>query len=301
MDNSILVELIQSGTFPGVSFQRIFYIDSLVMLGSNIILLGFFSVVLLKVFKKVENVWFSRSYFFAGIATTLLSLVRIPLYTVLVNALDEGNYSVFFLLNWLVNKNNPILPYISFGLFGMWIASSLIAYGWKKTNPKVLVVSLILLATGVIMYITLPDTMLERSIDMKWYSIIVAQLGLFMLLVLGALKFFDFNKHKTLKNNFIIKFITRFGVGGLTVFFFESIFSAIIFRFLQFIIPSLTFSITQALLYGFSLSLFWGIFLIFWEKSGYKYGLEYIYGKTVSISGKSSKLQKLRAGKQEKS
>lgn len=43
MDNSILVELIQSGTFPGFSFQRVFYIDSLVMLGMNIILLGLFN------------------------------------------------------------------------------------------------------------------------------------------------------------------------------------------------------------------------------------------------------------------
>jgi hypothetical protein len=183
----------------------------------------------------------------------------------------------------------------------MWIGSSLIAYGWKKTNPKVLIVSLVLLVTGVVMYITLPDTMLERSIDMKWYSIIIAQLGLFMLLVLGALKLFDFNKHTSLKHNFIVTFITRFGVAGLTVFFLESILSAIIFRLLQFVIPGLTFSISQALLYGFSLSLFWGIILIFWEKSGYKYGLEYIYGKTVSISGKSSKLQKLRAGDQENS
>lgn len=299
MDNSILVEFIQSGTFTGFSFQRVFYIDSLVMLGLNIILLGLFSALMIKILKTANNVWFSRSYFIAGIATTLLSIVRIPLYSILIKALDDGNYLVYFLLNWLVNKNNPILPYIAFGLFGMWIGSSLTLYGWKKTKPKVLVTSLILFIAGVLMYILLPDTMLERSIDMKWYSIILAQLGLFMLLVLGALKLFDFSKNSALKNNFLIKFITRFGVAGLTVFFLESILSAIVFRIIKNINPEISLTMAQALTYGFSLSIFWGILLIFWEKTGYKYGLEYIYGKIASLSGRSTKLEKLNAGRGE--
>lgn len=296
MDNSILVELIQSGTFPGFSFQRVFYIDSLVMLGINIILLGLFSALILRIFKKTSNPWFSKSYFLAGIMATLLSVVRIPLFAVLTKALDEENYTVYFLLNWLVNKNNPILPYIAFGFFGMWIGSSLFTLGWEKTKPKVLVISLILLITGVVMYIVLPDTMLERSIDLKWYSIIVAQLGLFMLMVLVSLKLFDFNKRITLENNIFIKFITRFGVAGLTVFFFESILSAIVFRIMKLLNPDISLNMNQALLYGFSLSIFWGIFLIFWEKTGYKYGLEYIYGKVASLSGKSRKLEKIKEG-----
>lgn len=299
MDNSILVEFIQSGRFAGFSFQRVFYIDSLVMLGVNIILLGIFSAFILKFFKKPDHPWFSKSYFFAGVTTTFLSLARIPLYTILMNALDEGNYTLYFLLNWLVNKNNPILPYITFGLFGMWIASSLISYGWKKTYPKVVVVSLIFFITGIVMYIMLPDTMLERSIDMKWYSIILAQIGLFMLMVLGVLKVFDFSKKTSLKNNFLIKFVTRFGVAGLTVFFVESIVSAFVFRFLRLMMPDLTLTMTQALIYGFTLSLFWGIVLILWEKTGYQYGLEYLYGKIVSKYSHSSKLKKLNVGHQE--
>lgn len=296
MDNSILVELIQSGTFPGFSFQRLFYIDSLVMLGSNIILLGIFSALMLQMLKTKDDIWLSKGYFFAGIVTTLLSILRIPLYAVLTKALDAGNYTVFILLNWLVNKNNPILPYIAFGFFGMWIGASLASYGWKKTQPKVLVVSVVLLLTGIVLYVVLPETMLERSIDMKWYSIMLAQLGLFMLMVLGTLRIFDFAKNNTLKNNFVVKFITRFGVAGLTVFFFESILSAIIFRILKLAVPGISLNMTQALAYGCFLSILWGIVLIFWERTGYKYGLEYIYAKIVSLSGKSTKLEKLGLG-----
>jgi len=295
MDNSILVELIQNGRFTGVSFQRIFYIDSLVMLGSNIILLGLFSALILKFIKTVESIWFSRSFFLAGTVAALVSLVRIPLYEIITKALDEGNYAVFFLLNWIVNKNNPILPYIAFGFYGMWIGAMLVSHEWKKIKMKVLVVSLVLLITGIFMYVNLPDTMLERGIDMKWYSIMLAQLGLFMLMVLGALKYFDFRKKGTPKSNVFYRFITRFGVAGLTVFFIESVVSALFFRVIKLIVPGISLNLNQALIYGLSLSLFWGIILIFWEKTGYKYGLEYLYGKIVSYKGKSTKLKKLQS------
>jgi hypothetical protein len=311
MDNSILVELIQSGRFEGVSFERIFYIDSLVMLGSNIILLGLFSALMLKILKTTNNAWFRRAYFIAGTASTALSLLRIPLYSILTDALIEKNYAVYLSLNWLVNKNNPILPYIAFGFFGMWMGSALISLGWKKLRNQVLFTSIILFVAGVTMYIMLPDTMLERSIDMKWYSIMLAQLGLFMLMVLGALKIFDFSKSEVSDKNsgvssrksplrFVTQFITRFGVAGLTVFFLESILSALVFSVLKLISPGFSLNITQALLYGLCLSMTWGIFLIFWEKSNYKFGLEYFYGKIVSLlSDKSSKLDKLQRNKQE--
>lgn len=307
MDNSILVELIQSGRYKGMSFQRIFYIDSLVMLGSNVILLGLFSALLLKIHKTIGNSWFRRAYFLAGIAAIGLSLLRIPLYRILLEALADKNYAVFLSLNWLVNKNNPILPYIAFGFFGMWIGVALVSLGWKKMKNQALVISLLLFVFGVALYIILPDTMLERSIDMKWYSIMLAQLGLFMLLVLGALKVFDFRKNEAPGKNtplhsvkrFITLFITRFGVAGLTVFFLESVISALVFRILKLIVPDISFDIQQALLYGLCLSIGWGIFLIFWERSNYKLGLEYFYGKMISFSsGKSTKLEKLQENKQ---
>lgn len=306
MDNSILVELIQSGKFKGVSFQRIFYIDSLVMLGSNVILLGLFSTVLLKIHKTIDYSWFRWAYFIAGIAATALSYFRIPLYRILTDALVEKNYAVFLSLNWLVNKNNPILPYIAFGFFGMWIGVALVSLGWKKMKNQALVISFLLFVVGVALYIILPDTMLERSIDMKWYSIMLAQLGLFILMVLGALKVFDFRKNEASGKNtplhsvkrFITQFITRFGVAGLTVFFLESIISALVYRVLKRIVPDISFDITQALLYGLCLSIAWGLFLILWERSSYKYGLEYFYGKVVFfLSGKSSKLEKLHENK----
>ncbi len=164
---------------------------------------------------------------------------------------------------------------------------------WKNILRNVLAIGLVFFIAGVVLYIKLPDTMLQRGIDMKWYSIMLAQLGLFMLLVLAALKIFDFRKVSREKRNPVTKFLNRFGVAGLTVFFLESIVSAGVYRLLKLFIPDLSLDLNQAIIYGLSLALCWGVFLIFWEKSGYKYGLEYMYGKIVSAKGESTKLQKL--------
>ncbi len=294
-NNSILVDLIRYGLFKGFNFERLMYVDSLVMIGSNIILLGFFTALLYKVVKTTESKWFTRAYFIGGISVFVLSLLRIPLYSIYVKAVSESDYPIVFLLNWLVNKNNPILPYLAFGLLGMWFAAIISNYPWRKVSITVFALSAGLFALGVALYINLPDTMLQRGIDLKWYSIMIAQLGLFMLMVLGALKLYDFRKKPNLKINGLSKFLYRFSSGGLSVFFVESVFSACVYRVISAFNPGIYFDILPALIYGFSLALFWGIMLMIWEKFGYKYGLEYFYGQIAASYGGSAKKDKLAA------
>ncbi len=294
-NNSILVDLIRYGIFKGFNFERLIYIDSLVMIGSNIILLGLFTAIFYKRFKSVENKWFSRAYLIGGLAIFALSIVRIPLYAIYIKAVTDGDYPVIIALNWLVNKNNPVLPYLAFGFFGMWIASMINLYPWKKVNRTVLSLASALLIIGVALYINLPDTMLQRGIDFKWYSIMMAQLGLFMIMVISALKLYDFRKTSCMTLGSLSKFVYRFSFGGLSVFFIESVFSACVYRVLKTIDPELSFSLGTALIYGFSLALFWGLVLVAWEKNGYKYGIEYFYGKIAAKFGGSAKQEKLEA------
>ncbi|MBU1020952.1 MAG: hypothetical protein KJ847_07015, partial [Firmicutes bacterium] len=51
MDQSVLVELIKNGNLIFPSLERILYVDSLVMIGSNIILLGIITFIGLKYIK----------------------------------------------------------------------------------------------------------------------------------------------------------------------------------------------------------------------------------------------------------
>jgi len=318
MNNSILVDAIRNGIYKGFNVERILYVDSLVMLGINILLIGLVFILIQKYaglgeFKKQEK---ERDYFtnmeyldkvhdkaaklflVSGLGFFVVSLLRVPLYQVYISALDQDNYGKVLLLNWLVNKNNPIMPYLSFALLGGWIATLLVIGNWKRIVRQVMPISLVLLIAGVLLYIKLPDTMLERSIDLKWFAIMTAQLGLFMMLLILVLKIFDFRKDQEKimehrKLSFIPKFIYRFGVAGLTPFFLESIISAIIFRKLSFFIPGLSFGLKESLIYGFCLALMWGLLLILWEKKEYKYGIEYFYVRILKKLGSSAKEEKL--------
>ena len=293
MDNSFFVELIRNGVVKGISAERLLYVDSLVMIGSNIILLGLLTALFFKLIGSVRNKRFSQIYFASGLGVFALSLIRIPLYDVYLKAISENNVVLTVLLNWLVNKNNPILPYLAFGLMGMWIGTMLQTIPWKLLRRNVVAVGTVLFIVGVVLYIKLPDTMLKRGIDLKWYSIMMAQLGLFMLMIIGALKMYDFRKATPLKLDVLSKFISRFGVAGLTAFFLESIVSACVYKVIKVINPEVSLGIYGALLYGFTLAILWGIGLIFWERVGYKYGLEYFYGKIANRFGGSSKQEKL--------
>lgn len=290
-DNSFFVELIRNGRVMTLSLDRILYVDSLVMIGMNILLCGVLSFIINKIVKDRSR--YSLIYFILGTIFFLLSIVRIPLYEIYLKAIENKSFGIVLLLNWLVNKNNPIFPFFAFAIMGMSIASVIIFNGIEKIRSRILPFGTIFFVVGVVFYIILPDTMLQRSIDLKWYSIMLAQLGLFAIIITGAIYYFDVKK-KNDKFSFITKFIRRFGVAGFTVFFLESIVSAIIFVVIRSIVPEISFTMGQSLIFGFSLSIGWGLLLILWEKVNYKYGIEYWYtviGKRKTGSTKGDKLR----------
>jgi len=298
-DNSILVEFIQNDRFVGLSQERLLYVDSLVMLGTNAVLCGLIACGFHRLFP--DSGTRKTAYFVLAIGLFLLSLLRIPLYVVYLDAVAEQNLGVVLGLNFFVNKNNPILPFLAFGVYGMWM--SLVLSGGsssKKSSPgrTILPIGAGLFLLGVALYIFLPDTMLERSIDMKWYSIMLAQLGLFSLLTLLCIRLYKGKRLSRKAGKARISglgfFFYRFGIAGLTVFFVESVVSGIVYRLLLLIRPGLSFSIGQSLLYGITMAILWGIFLIFWEKSHYRYGLEYWYARWIDRNSVSTKGTKLR-------
>ena len=289
MNNSVLVELIRNGNLIPTNFERVFYIDSLVMIGTNIMLLAVFSFF---VIKAVPAEKLHRAYFISGIMFMIISLIRIPLYTIWQNALDVSNYALYMFLNPFVAKNNPIFPFFAFALLGGWLATLTVITDFKKICARVIPFSAILLVSGIMLYVNLEDTMLERAIDLKWYAIMIAQLGLFLLFFIAALRQFDYSKNK--KRDLISVFFARFSKGGLTAFFLESVVSVTIYRIISSIIPGFSVGIAGALLYGICLALLWGIVLFLWEKAHYKFSLEYFIAQLMNKVGRSQKSDKLQ-------
>ena len=287
MNNSLFVELINTGVFKLPDLERILYVDSLVMIGMNVCLLAAIYLLIKIRFKERQA--------FATLLIALIffaiSLIRIPLYTVYIDALDKGNFTVVLLLNWFVNKNNPIFPFLAFGLIGQALALILLDKNWKTLKRIVLFEGTILFVMGILLYIFLPDTMLERSIDLIWYAIMLAQFGLFQLIVIAFIAFFD---RKDRKLGPIARTFSRFSRGGLTIFFVESMVSALIHRILVWIIPNFYFGLWPSLAYGLCLALAWSYVLVLWEKKAYRYGIEYWMARILSRFGHSRKADKLK-------
>jgi len=294
VNNSMLVDLIRYGRISTLLSERVLYIDSLVMIGMNILIMGLIFTLAHRWIKNKKIQSWSPFYLLSAFGVFLFSLVRIPLYDIYLKAVTEKQQGMVLLLNGFVNKNNPLLPYLAFGLMGAWLASMLKERGWRFLVRTALPLSLALLTTGILLYINLPDTMLQRSIDLKWYAIMTAQLGLFLGMILAALRHYDFRREEDAQHmSFVNSFIYRFGVAGLTVFFLESVVSACIYRVLSLFIPGLHFGLFASLLYGFALALCWGFLLMLWEKVQFRYGLEYFYCSILDHVGESEKKHKL--------
>jgi uncharacterized membrane protein YidH (DUF202 family) len=294
MNNSMLVDLIRYGRISTVLSERILYVDSLTMIGMNILIMGLIFVLANRWVRNKKLQSWSSFYLLSALGVFLFSLVRIPLYDIYLKAVAGKQLGMVLLLNGFVNKNNPLLPYLAFGLMGAWVASMLKERGWRLLVRTALPLSLALLTTGILLYIGLPDTMLQRSIDLKWYAIMTAQLGLFLGMMLVALRHYDFGREEDVRHmSFVSTFMYRFGVAGLTAFFLESVVSACVYRGLSLLVPGLHFGLIAALLYGFALALCWGFFLMLWEKVQFRYGLEYFYCRVLDHFGASEKKHKL--------
>lgn len=188
------------------------------------------------------------------------------------------------LLNWLVNKNNPIFPYFGFALLGAAIMKSYLLNKTKWIVPT----GVIVFVVSMTAYILLPDTMLERQIDLIWFAIMWAQAGIFLLLVSMFVKIFHKRKPKH-----VFKFIERFGYAGLTPFFFESVFAALVYGVMEVVVGPIKFGIAGSLFFGLALALFWGGLLILAEKKGYPGFVEQIYVRLINRVDISTKGQRL--------
>ncbi len=286
MDESLFVGFINQQRFTGISLDRLLYVDSLVMLSINIALLTL-------CFKLFSNYFIhSNKPYLLFIFSTLflvISYLRIPLYPYYLNAREENRWLLTFLLNWFVAKNNPILPFFAFALYGAWFAMLLRVHRFKNTVKRIIPLAILFIILGALGYILAPETMLDREIDVTWYFIMVIQIGLFLNILLCFIWYFDI-RQKDQKP--ISTFLSRFGIAGLTPFFFESVVSAIIFFLITLFIP-LELGIPGALIYGIILALAWGFFLIYWQTKQYRYGLEWLHTKFVKRYGGSTKAKKL--------
>ncbi len=287
-DYSMLAGFITTGKVLAPSLQRLLYVDSLTMIAFGIALTAPFAVALVARIPKERRGLAVAGLAALGSAIVLASWARIGLYPIVERAIAERDFGTALPLVYLANKNNPILPFWGFTLIGSALGVSIARPdGWKRTWPWATAFGVVWLVAGVIGYVTLPDTMLERAVDPMWFFIMVVQVGLFTLLLLLAMRLRD-RRPAEKPSGPVTRIVRRFGVAGLSVFLIETPISALISRGLDAAVPGWNATMPAALLFGALYVAAWAGVLALWERSNYRFSAERLLVRVMGALGKPS-------------
>ena len=218
----------------------------------------------------------------------LLSLVRIQIYPLAGQAVEQGNILGAVFWEFLVGKNNPILPYLGFGLFGTWLGLALAHSAAGRRAPRRALAPFALfgalwLVAGLIGLFTLPTTMLEREVDLYWYFIALFQLGLFLLLVSAALTVIDLRKRRPPVLVRALKPVRRLGMVSLSIFYLETVLSQILVKLVDALFPGWSLDIGPCLAFGALNALLWVGIVALWARFDFCYSMEWLTVRVYAL------------------
>jgi len=227
-----------------------------------------------------------------GTVVILASVARIPLYPLAVEAVEQGQVAMALFWGFLVNKNNPILPYLGFGLYGFWFGIALARESSRRrslcrTLFSFLGLGAVWLVAGIVGLVLLPDTMLERDVDLTWYFIIVFQLGLFLLLLAGVLLITDVARISWVDR--LLSPLRRLGAVSLSVFMLETVLSQILVRIGDALSPGWRLTIGPCLAFGALNVLLWAGIVLLWSRSGFRFSMEWCTVQVYRLFGQTSR------------
>jgi len=222
-----------------------------------------------------------------GTLIVILSLARIPLYPLAEEAIAQSNVVGALFWGFLVNKNNPILPYLGFGLFGTWLGLALAQVELRRRSLGLFgIIGGAWLICGVVGLYLLPDTMLEREIDLFWYLLTVFQLGLFLLLVVGTVSVTDVLRPRFLDSpSFPVR---RLGMASLSIFMLETVLSQALVTIGDAAWPGWRMDIGLCLAFGALNALIWVVIVALWARVEFRYSMEWLTVRVHAWLGRPS-------------
>ena len=222
-----------------------------------------------------------------GTVATIVVLATEPLKIWLrpiwVNYALNHQYVKGLLLGFLIGDSYPFFPYAGFAFYGMIFG---VAYYHQIDRKKVAkiggAVGGVFLILGIILLIILghPDiTEVFQTLSIQWN---LSQIGS-MILVMTLLYWAHFDtKMSKIKRIFRSRFVRRFGLQTLTVFFLEPIVGTSIKVYvLDKLFPGWSIHLALAFVYGLSLIFLWFLILRGWEEIGFIGSLEWITAKVL--------------------
>jgi peptidoglycan/LPS O-acetylase OafA/YrhL len=284
---ALLPGLIATGAWPTLAPERWFYATALSMIGWNALFVGVALWLGLGRTRDLQRVapWLAV----AGLLVMAASWWRIDLYPRAVAAMEAADPLPALFWGFLVNKNNPLLPYLAFGLLGAWLGLRLLRGVTARTLWPVAAVGALALAAGIGGLMSLPDTLLEREVDPFWYYLTVAQLGLFLLLATAALALWDRRRAAPVAapaGADPLRPLRRIGTVSLTVFLLETPVSEVAARALSGAAPGWNEGIAACLAFGAVNAAAWVALANVWARVDYRYSVEWATVRLYRLVGR---------------
>ena len=273
---------LRNGSFSAPAVMKLFDGSSIGTIGLNLILL---SLVLFLVFRKGtmdRTIWFYPAAGATAIIIMLLSFVRVYLHPYFVQQIESENYFTALALSFLLANPYPLLPYLAYGIFGMMM-------GLMIFQEKDHLLKRIMIPLGVffIIYGLTGMMSFEKTIskpDYFWYFKTSFELGLFVLMVVLC-RFFPSPGSILLSKLPLIRWFSRV---SLTIYLLETTLSELVRIAGSALLPGWNETINGCLAFGAINIVIWSVILFFWQKSGFRYSLEYFWVVLFRKLGKES-------------
>jgi hypothetical protein len=201
-------------------------------------------------------------------------------------ALDSKNYPLAIVLGYLIHREFPIFPILSFAIFGAILGLSLAREEDKRNIAKLwLIFATIIITTGVIL--------LGVSLSLElyvWNFIRFIQLGVYFLIIIALLFAIDFKPED--KQEKILKkctLITWFGKTSLTILVLEVPLAELFRKILSLLYPGWVNDLFACFLFGLFNLAIWGVILFFWKKKDFKGSFEWIGAQLVKKASGGTK------------
>ena len=205
------------------------------------------------------------------------------------DALYKNNYPLAISLGYLINRDIPIFPILSFAIYGSILGLSL-ARGEDKHNiiKHWLIFAMIIITIGVILLSIFLPLFLYA-----WNAVKFIQLGVYFLIIIVLLYTIDFKpkdkQEKKVKNTSLIMW---FGRTSLTILVLEVPLAEIFRLILSLFYPGWVNDFIACLLFGFFNLIIWGIILFFWKNKNFKGSLEWTGAQLVKKAARGTKKNK---------
>ncbi len=234
----------------------------------------------------------TRNYLIMGISGFVIltgSFLRVPLYPAFASAIESGDFLTSIGLSFVLANPYPLLPYLSYGLFGAMIG--LMVFSGRKDLLKKVILPLgtFFFLFGIYGMMNFDKTISKP--DYFWYFKTNFELGVFLLL--AVLILLGLEKKTVFLGK--IRLISWFGRISLTIYLLETFMSEILRIIVHGFLPDWDQTINGCLLFGLLNIGVWAVIVYFWSKVDFRFSLEYFWVRGFKKIGKdSTKLHMIR-------